>query len=557
VWGDHLLPLLTCKEAARLACTCEALREVVRQHFMGIGMLKMKKLRAALTAFPRARELTLDCYPANWDEEDGEDEALVEWLREGGRGRHLTMMRVEGEMVTNLVHPALREGALPSLRSVDIYMTSETERASLTGGLLGGMTDLRLTLGVIHDLGPQLAALGLVRQLPALAKLELHLSAPPLQEAEDPAQWPPFIPPSLKTLSITLGDDLLSSSLLCALPGMLGASGAGLERLEIIFPFHFMKKGDDRLVHVAQALRCCSPTLKAFTFAPGGFVGIMEGTAEECEILEARLRVEWAELLAGVSACRELEVLRLPHAMVETLFPPGTAFDRLTHLEICDHEREHPPGAGMMGLWEVMASRGFPLLAELEVVLTSDWGGEEEVRTRVAPALGAVAGTLTRLHLTKSSPSEDGASMGVEEGMGYELGVALGKLRRLKDFTLSMSHDGRAYHALAQGLAASGGNRPLPLLWRVKVESSVASNADLLASLLLPSVRVFISSHYDHEAALLMASALRQAGYRHTWAPRLHCPFCPFNIQEAVRVIAQCRLDEARIVDFGPFDLVL
>jgi hypothetical protein len=52
--------------------------------------------------------------------------------------------------------------------------------------------------------------------------------------------------------------------------------------------------------------------------------------------------------------------------------------------------------------------------------------------------------------------------------VGYELGVAVGKLRRLKDLALDLSEDGRAYHAVAQGLAASGGDRPLPLLWRVR-----------------------------------------------------------------------------------------
>jgi hypothetical protein len=75
--------------------------------------------------------------------------------------------------------------------------------------------------------------------------------------------------------------------------------------------------------------------------------------------------------------------------------------------------------------------------------------------------------------------------------VGYELGVAVGKLRRLKDLALGLSEDGHFYHAFAQGLAASGGDRPLPLLWRVWVSSEVKTNADLLASLLLPSVRVF------------------------------------------------------------------
>jgi hypothetical protein len=104
-------------------------------------------------------------------------------------------------------------------------------------------------------------------------------------------------------------------------------------------------------------------------------------------------------------------------------------------------------------------------------------------------------------------------------GTGYELGVAVGRLRRLKDLALDMFEDGRIYHAMAQGLAASGGDCPLPLLWRVQVLSEVCGNADLLASLLLPSVRVFCSFHDDFRAALVMACALRQAGYKYAWVP--------------------------------------
>jgi hypothetical protein len=55
---DHMLPLLTCKDAARLGCTCKALRGVVREHYRGdLGLIKLKELRAALTTFPRARSV--------------------------------------------------------------------------------------------------------------------------------------------------------------------------------------------------------------------------------------------------------------------------------------------------------------------------------------------------------------------------------------------------------------------------------------------------------------------------------------------------------------------
>jgi hypothetical protein len=111
VWEDHLLPLLTCKEAARLACTCKTLRGVVREHFKGdLGTVKVDELQAALTAFPRAREVTLEDDDDDELEElgDGEKEALVESLREGAWGRHLTRVWFWGEAASEVVHTALQ-----------------------------------------------------------------------------------------------------------------------------------------------------------------------------------------------------------------------------------------------------------------------------------------------------------------------------------------------------------------------------------------------------------------------------------------------------------------
>jgi hypothetical protein len=252
------------------------------------------------------------------------------------------------------------------------------------------------------------------------------------------------------------------------------------------------------------------------------------------------LRVHWAELLAGVSACRELEVLVLPRIEVEPLFPPGTAFGRLTHLDICDYEREHSPDAGVVGLWELMASGGLPALAKLRVRLEGRWGGLEEVRTRVVPAFEAVAGTLRRLQLENEA---EGKSLLSEEGLLYEWGLAVGKLRRLNNLSLDLG-DGWAYLAVAQGLAVSGGDRPLPLLWRVEVASYLDANADLLASLLLPSVWVFVSSYLgDGRATLLVACALRQAGFKHTWITN-------YWLQaQGARAVASCRFRHVQCPD--------
>jgi hypothetical protein len=263
-----------------------------------------------------------------------------------------------------------------------------------------------------------------------------------------------------------------------------------------------------------------------------------------------RLRVQWADVLAGVSACRELQVLVLPYITAKPSFPLEHAVSLLNHLEISDYdEQERPPDAGVVGLWELMASGGLPALAKLSVSLEGRaWGDMEAVRTRVVPAFEAVAGTLSQLHLRHDAHSGPG---GKEVEVGYELGVAVGKLRRLKDLRLDLSRDGRAYHAFAQGLAASGGERPLPLLWRVGVVSGVTTNADLLVSLLLPSVGVFISRPTFNERdiisrptsndreALLTACALRQAGFKHTWAVE-----CPWEVEDAAGAIAQCSLGD-------------
>jgi hypothetical protein len=366
-----------------------------------------------------------------------------------------------------------------------------------------------LTVIVSSDDRSSLAALGLVRQLPALTQLDLEVCG----EFTARKQWPPFIPPSLKALRIDLESVTrrVVGPLLRALPGMLVASGARLDRLELILPPKLEAIGDG-LVHVAQDLRCCSPSLKGFLLGPENEESILslnkrsQGYARQV----TRLRGQWMDVLAGVSACRELQVLVLPRIEVEPLFPPGTAFGRLTHLEISDHERVHRPDAGVLGLWELMASGGLPALAKLKVTIEGGRLFGHEVKTRVAPAFEAVAGTLTHLHLSGASASD-------EVKAGYEWGAAVGKLRRfLKDLALSLSADGRVYHAFTQGLAASGGERPLPLLWRVVLPYGAKANADLLASLLLPNVRVFVARHSDDRGPFLTACAVRRAGYRHT-----------------------------------------
>jgi hypothetical protein len=469
----------------------------------------------------------------------------------GGRGGGITTVATSAacDDVNELIHTALRTGALPSLRSVAANLMFTSHQQMFAGNLLSAMREVRLMVHCSYAHEGQLGALGRVRQLPALAKLELEVGEDEEEEDDDdPVEWPHFIPPSLKALRVDLiwlHHRAIVEPFLHALPGMLGASGARLERLDIQPNYDFTRIGDG-LSSVAQALRCCSPTLKDFRLLTDCNSIDIDSEAEDHADQLERLRVQWADVMAGVSACRELQVLKLPQTLkVEPLFPPVTTFARLTNLQIGDHEREHPPDAGEMGLWELMASGGLPALAKLSVSILNRRAGVEEIKTWVAPALVAVAGTLTQLDFWSPAGGSDGDH--------YELGVAVGKLRRLKDLALSLSVDGRAYDAFAQSLAASGGGRPLPLLWRVRATSWVSSNADLLSRLLLPSVRVFLSCHKGARSALLMACALRQAGYKHTWEVRVSqggkgdgCEDVAQNgaedqdDEDAIRAVAQC-----------------
>jgi hypothetical protein len=168
-----------------------------------------------------------------------------------------------------------------------------------------------------------------------------------------------------------------------------------------------------------------------------------------------------------------------------------------------------------VGLWEVVASGRLPVLAKLHLKLEGCYKGTE-VEARVVPAFEAVADNLTYLQLD-SYYIDAWLS---EERVGYHFGVALGKLRRLEDLCLLLCEEGRAYQALAQGVAATGVERPLPLLREVVImmPDGIEDDADLMASVIFPSVRVFDTwLGLSSRAALLLACALRQAGYKHTW----------------------------------------
>jgi hypothetical protein len=143
---------------------------------------------------------------------------------------------------------------------------------------------------------------------------------------------------------------------------MLGASGAGLECLEFDTCLKYDREVGDRLARVAQVLRFCSSTLKVLRFAKIGRVYIEEDCDDD---YWERLQLQWADVLAGVSSCRELQVLRLPSTWIEPLLLPAGYRLRQPH----NPRRNRfpttplfPPDAGVMGL---------PALATLKVTLDS------------------------------------------------------------------------------------------------------------------------------------------------------------------------------------------
>jgi hypothetical protein len=243
----------------------------VREHFAGgLGSVRLDRLKAALTTFPRTRSVATCGSRGGGLEAAVARLALLEFLCGGRHGASLTTITTSSETESTCVLTALARGGLPSLRGVALELAIANHRELLTEGRLGGMHELRVRVnGDHHQLQAQLAALGLVRQLPALAKLEVEARGVWV----DPVpQWPPFIPLSLKALSIDASHGTrFSRSLVRVLPRLIGSGASGaamIDRLEVQFPTDY-RKVRIGLVTLARALRGCAATLKAFVSRPG------------------------------------------------------------------------------------------------------------------------------------------------------------------------------------------------------------------------------------------------------------------------------------------------
>jgi hypothetical protein len=368
-----------------------------------------------------------------------------------------------------------------------------------------------------------MAALEHLRCLPHLRSLRLWLDRGALEVA-----FPPFIPPSLKELDLNITDGTVFESLLRELPSMLQASGASLEAIEL------SSLGEVRAecgAAIAQVFRTCSSTLKTVKMILywGPFPGA----------------VCFRELALGLtSCCHTLEVLHCPWEVFSALPATCPSFARLGNLTLS--------GAGeaidlASPAWDTMANGRLPALADLYVWASHDFKltrvdereGAGEGQGRFSCALGAVAGTLKKLSLGRTSKEVVPAEVchevctaigklprlrnlslylgnGLPAGASYELGAAIGNLRRLRCLILHLFDGGRDYQAMGQGMAASGG---CPELFKVRL-AGVSENIDRLTyepSVIAPSVREleFEGGRGSEDEALLLCCGLVQMGYKH------------------------------------------
>jgi hypothetical protein len=409
---------------------------------------------------------------------------MVEVLRE--HGGTLTRVEAYGSGGEQLFWFAVRAGALPNvtcLRCMRLVPANPIHREILWGGMLRRLERLEVSSHPA-DLGP-------LRCCPHLRLLDLKYDDVP-EAGSRPPFIPPFIPASLKSLILDIRHVATFESLLCELPFMLQASGAALEEIQITtgLPWSavFSAEGGAAL---AQVLRTCASSLKTFR--------LKAHTRESSGCIR--------HLETGLmSCCGTLEVLDCSWEVFTALPANCPSFTRLTRLVL-----DWPRGL----TWDVIASGRVPALATLSVqvsreMVVGEGGGV------LARALASVRGTLRGLVLSSFRAGDLPA--GADElpaGASYELGAAIGKLRRLSSLYLyGLFTDGRDYHAVGQGMAASGG---CPELFEVRL-TGVKTNHDWLTykpGLIVPSVRdLHIEGSATEEDALLLGCGLVQAGYQ-------------------------------------------
>jgi hypothetical protein len=272
--------VLSVREAVRLRGVCKALKVLVREWPVDLGMVM--SIEAALTCFPAAETLGF---------------AFSKPLAPG-------FLKVHGGTIKRV---RSIEWGRPQCEQVDFYLEKPTHRAILSGGMLPLLEQVNVCVHMADK--QQVAALGHLRRLPHLRFL--RLSSPQGREAAivNTIRFPPFVPPSLKILRL---DSTPPVAPLRELLSMLQGSGAKLEQLLLSCTGRL---GADFGAALAQVLRACSSTLKV--------VRLMGRPDSACI----------CELMPGLMSCRDtLEVLGCPWAVFSALPATCPGFPRLTAL---------------------------------------------------------------------------------------------------------------------------------------------------------------------------------------------------------------------------------
>jgi hypothetical protein len=304
------------RETARLRGVCKALKALVMAWPMRLGRVRGGDVEAALTCFPAAEGFSTE---SEWPLAPAEKSRVVELLRRHGG----TLKRVRLQAGGKQLHSAaVRAGALPSLTSIPLNLGDPDSRNVPSGGMLALLEEVDVDINVEWHV----AALEHLRRRPHLRRLSLSLGSGALEAA-----FPPFIPPSLKTLIIDIEPYAPLEALLRQLPSMLQASGAGLEDFKMEVMDGLCPEG---VAALAQVLRACSLTLKTLKIRFTGWLGDLVPSL--------------------VSCCDTLEVLHCPWSVFSALPATCPAFPRLNELHV------HGGGGARTWTWRRRPGTSWP-----------------------------------------------------------------------------------------------------------------------------------------------------------------------------------------------------
>jgi hypothetical protein len=483
VWREHLRPLLPVKAVVQLRRVCKALKALLTDWPMRLQTIKAENLEAALRCFPATESLAM---AAQEPPAPAEESRLTEWSRR--HGGTLKQVMAVGDGARRLLSSLVRAGALPKLADISLSLENPIHQEILAGRMPGLLKKVHVTMKPGDE--EQIAALEHLRHLPHLQIVRLEC-----RSAQETA-LPLFIPPSLKSLFLTIGPPVQLYSLLRQLPSMLQASGASPRTSRCLVK-------ESRWSSVVLRLpKSCASARRLKTLVLLSTHGPLLGTASI------------PSLLPGLLSCRAtLEVLHCPWAVSSALPATFHAFPRLRTLCLQGGPNEDIDLASPA--WELMANGGLPALDALSITgrkfrsSCHEAGGAGEGAGRLVRAFEAVAGTLNRLCL--SGDYRDG----LPPAACYELGAAIGKLRHLWGLGLAVFSNGQAYFAVGRGLADSGG---CPELVGIHLQGLTRKSLDWLtygSGFIVPSVRsLYIAGSCTGEEALLLCCGLLQMGYK-------------------------------------------